>query len=715
IDERIIKAVTLEHGDDIDSAVEFFLNEVIPKQSAPIVSEKFDHTCGSVDNLSSNFGFWADSQQQSHDDYAPELFDEIILAGENPIKFDVHGAGSSLSVNLVTDGEVYNEVKTNSPSPSERSNLFKQFYGETYDGEYGLSGESNISQFRAEIENMQLTGMQSIEKNSVDVEDYGFDNFGFKEETDEIGQEMSSEVSSICDSLRGIANASDPEGENQSMLGMVVGGISCLPAYIETTKSHDAEPIISFDAFDSLEKGFIDNLPVSQSFGANIDRLSVYNKENSIYRESDTKDSFSSVQSSILSCNGSSSSCVDTNSLEGVVSEAKKNKEVLVEGMDSIRSLWRKTHCEEAVAQHAKEEAANGGMEILAKVEELRLTLARAKESNDMHAGEVYGERAILATEARELQSRITQLAAEKDSALRMINEMCGALQARYDAARKEREAALEEKMKKEETARKVLALEESVMAKVAQDSRDLELEAETNTKLREFLIDHGHSVDSLQGELSVLYQDVKVLKEQIDGGIAMVASGFWNAKLAASPKREDVNQHYRSLALDDLTTLDVSIASEHQSDCKPFSGNDDFDASRFHMLHSSHESGDAQFASNSLHDSIGNMKTPSPIASYERLVNSVPNTSNLLTGSLVGHLGNGVERSTSEADLECHDGSLKSSNHSGEARKEHSFEQLSDEDGWQMLDSDNEGSKKSGSDNFPSLSSLGKAKSKQS
>jgi len=47
-------------------------------------------------------------------------------------------------------------------------------------------------------------------------------------------------------------------------------------------------------------------------------------------------------------------------------------------------------------------------------------------------------------------------------------------LQARVDIAKREREAAEKEKMRKEENARKLLSVEEALMAKVARDSREL-------------------------------------------------------------------------------------------------------------------------------------------------------------------------------------------------------------------------------------------------
>lgn len=61
---------------------------------------------------------------------------------------------------------------------------------------------------------------------------------------------------------------------------------------------------------------------------------------------------------------------------------------------------------------------------------------------------------------------------------------MRATLQARIDRANEEREAAEKEKRLKEERALAMLAVEEELMAKIAQESRDLDAEEETCTKV---------------------------------------------------------------------------------------------------------------------------------------------------------------------------------------------------------------------------------------
>ncbi|XP_060667383.1 uncharacterized protein LOC107426019 isoform X3 [Ziziphus jujuba] len=194
-----------------------------------------------------------------------------------------------------------------------------------------------------------------------------------------------------------------------------------------------------------------------------------------------------------------------TDILEEIIEDAKSNKE--------------------KAAEQAKEEAAKGGLDILVKVEELKQMLAQAKEANDMHAGEVYGERAILATELKELQSRLLGLSDERDKSLATLDEIHHTLEARLAAAEEVRKAAELEKLEKEESAKNALAEQEAIMKKVVQESKLLQQEAEENAKLREFLMKRGRIVDMLQGEISVICLDVSLLKEKFDERVPLSQS----------------------------------------------------------------------------------------------------------------------------------------------------------------------------------------------
>lgn len=224
--------------------------------------------------------------------------------------------------------------------------------------------------------------------------------------------------------------------------------------------------------------------------------------------------------------------------LEQTIDDAKTNKKTLFSSMESLINLMREVELQEKAAEQANMEAATGGSNILVRVEEYKTMLLHAKEANDMHAGEIYGEKAILATELKELQSRLTTLSGERDKSLAILEEMRQSLEARLAAAEILRKAAEREMLEKEESARKALAEQEAMMEKVVQESARLQHEAEENSKLQEFLMDRGRVVDVLQGEISVICQDVRLLKEKFDANLPLsksFTSSQTSCKLASS------------------------------------------------------------------------------------------------------------------------------------------------------------------------------------
>ncbi|CAH8388373.1 unnamed protein product [Eruca vesicaria subsp. sativa] len=215
--------------------------------------------------------------------------------------------------------------------------------------------------------------------------------------------------------------------------------------------------------------------------------------------------------------------CVDH--LEEIIEDAKTNKKTFLAVMDSVTNLMKEVELEEKEAEKSESEAARGGLDTLEKVEEFKKILRHAKEANDMHAGEVYGEKSILATEAKELENRLLNLSEERNKSLHVLDEMRETLEIRLAAALEMKKAAEQEKKEKEVSALKALAEQEAIMEKVAQESKLLQQEAEQNSKLREFLMDRGQVVDSLQGEISIICQDVKLLKEKFDNRVSITKS----------------------------------------------------------------------------------------------------------------------------------------------------------------------------------------------
>ncbi|XP_075656034.1 uncharacterized protein LOC142626132 [Castanea sativa] len=81
--------------------------------------------------------------------------------------------------------------------------------------------------------------------------------------------------------------------------------------------------------------------------------------------------------------------------LEEIIEDAKNNKKTLFSAMERVINMMREVELQEKAAEEAKQEASRGGLNILVEVEDLKQTLVHAKEANNMHAGEVYGEKSI--------------------------------------------------------------------------------------------------------------------------------------------------------------------------------------------------------------------------------------------------------------------------------------------------------------------------------
>lgn len=276
------------------------------------------------------------------------------------------------------------------------------------------------------------------------------------------------------------------------------------------------------------------------------DEFPVYDKSISVQRPAgegdevapnDCLDSIMSIQESAISEemdradweNVNCISVIQMNQMEplgNLVEVAKADKEALIISIEEIRVLRLMTDQAEYAARQSREEAARGGLEVMVKVDEMRKMLSRAREANAVHAGEVFGEKAVLATEARELQFRLAQVNREKAKAVAALNEIKTSLQARIENAVREKEAAEHEKIEKELRAKMALAKEETHLAKVAQESRDLDAEVEACTKIRDFLIERGCIVDALQGEVAVLREDAESLKKDLES-MSLSFSGF--------------------------------------------------------------------------------------------------------------------------------------------------------------------------------------------
>ncbi|XP_074557134.1 uncharacterized protein LOC141813126 [Curcuma longa] len=232
--------------------------------------------------------------------------------------------------------------------------------------------------------------------------------------------------------------------------------------------------------------------------------------------------------------------------LAGMISDAKGKKDSLLSAVELTGNLMRDVELLEERSKHAKEAASTAGEDILSKAEELKISVVHAKEENDKLGGVIYGEKAILATEAQELQSRLLSLSNERNKSLSVIEEIHQTLTARITALNEEITASEQEKLEKEAAAQRVLSEQEVIMASIVEESKKLQEEAEKNSKFREFLMDRGCMVDVLQGEIAIICEDVMLLKERLDSGLPLGRSlrGISSSLSASSGSSHSRSKH---------------------------------------------------------------------------------------------------------------------------------------------------------------------------
>lgn len=499
IDSRVLRAVSIEHHMDPDAAVEAVLMEVIPFFTERTVSFSVSSATSEAAVVNSSL--------------VAVDFSEKILVDDPSQKMG---------------------------SLNQKCNGFSSY--DAIDGQCQLpndaKGVHNASENLISFE-MGESSVQDDHKAAAQFNDDKCASF-------EIPEPISSNVHEKCASKN--EESEDVFLECVGVPGVNIDGLPSHECSVTAHKHALSKKPPVFDSLNSASQSIVhahergEELAVdSERQNGDPEEMALKNSVNfvpDINVNGEVLDAdLESVPISIVTLNHSSqSSSIDL--LEDIISDAKSNKKTMFAAMEFLISLMKEVDHQEKAAEQADEESAIGGHGILQRVDDLKEMLKHAKEANDMHAGEVYGEKAILATEVKELHSRLLNLADERDKSLAIVDEMQQILEVRLDAAKRKREAAEHEKMQKEELARNALAEQELIMEKIVQESNILKQEAETNSKLQEFLVDRGRVVDMLQGEISVICQDVRLLKMKFDNGVPLsesFSSGQTSCILASS------------------------------------------------------------------------------------------------------------------------------------------------------------------------------------
>ncbi|XP_042053600.1 uncharacterized protein LOC121798590 [Salvia splendens] len=585
IDARALRAVAIEHSKDADAAVEAVLVEIIPffsersrphtpstgstavgESSGGAVTTVQTADCTSVNAVAgstdaqnsyiANFGYQK-SFSDVNDGHTKLLSDtngehherEGVMAYLN-----LSGSVHDNNMQLKTDIFSHNEV-THLTSKDEVDNLQIEVSVEPKTDKTASNSSIQLASDDACHTMWTLQGKDSGSIQDVNILSEGSDSRCLETEFD-------TATNDVCE-----------QGKSYGDDGTcVVGPASFIVRDLTASLPENNVPLLALREKSVNDSGELDvSLPCNSApkmeAGSNI---------------------VDSDDESTLSGSMSQSSKIHMiDALANIIADARNNKKMLFSAMDSAISLMREVELKEKAAEQARMEAAMGGTDILLKSEEIKHMVKLAEETNSMHAGEVYGEKAILATELRELQSRALSLSVERDKYLAVLNEMQQTLEVRLTEAQNVIKSAELEKTEKENAAMRALTEQELIMEKVLQESKILNQQAEDNSKLREFLVDRGRAVDTLQGEISVICQDVRMLKESFDGDIPFsksLSSSQTSCILAssASSSKSLIREQVDSLADEGADSLDTrdkkgtvscSIESSSQDEA---AGNDD-------------------------------------------------------------------------------------------------------------------------------------------
>ncbi|XP_020149278.1 uncharacterized protein [Aegilops tauschii subsp. strangulata] len=204
-------------------------------------------------------------------------------------------------------------------------------------------------------------------------------------------------------------------------------------------------------------------------------------------------------------------------SIDDAISAENCKKNTLLSNMAAISEMLEEVEVSEAETKHVVSEASQAGNDILVKAAKLKEMSTLAAEEHNKVAAEVFAEKSILASEAQGLQSWLFDISEERKHFVSVIDEMHQTLQRRLDLAEAERAAAEMEMIEREKMAQEMLKEQEVLLDAAKEESKKLEQQAEENAKLRELLMDRGHVVDALHGEMLGIFGNITHLQCRVD------------------------------------------------------------------------------------------------------------------------------------------------------------------------------------------------------
>ncbi|VAH35983.1 uncharacterized protein LOC119356277 isoform X1 [Triticum dicoccoides] len=198
------------------------------------------------------------------------------------------------------------------------------------------------------------------------------------------------------------------------------------------------------------------------------------------------------------------------------ISDITKSKESLSCLYESTIMKMKEVELQEEKSRLAKQNADKAHQNFLAMAEHFNQLIENSKESNDKQAQVLCGENCSLVALTQDLQSKLTKLAAQRNEALTAVQEIKFQLDARLATSMEEEAAAMEQIIQEDKLALLLRKEKEATMGSIMEESRKLQKEAEENILLREQLLDQGHIIDIMQGEIASIQARVSKLKSAL-------------------------------------------------------------------------------------------------------------------------------------------------------------------------------------------------------
>ncbi|CAA2995942.1 rab11 family-interacting 3 [Olea europaea subsp. europaea] len=486
VDSRVLRAVAIEHSNDADTAIDAVLVEIIP-----FFTEKSRQKCQSVGCM-----YVGESSKALMDD---------IPSGIGGLQQSFHGANDG-------HNEPFYDMHTGNQARDD------WIPGLKLSEKCQRSSAKISTDMFCHIEPVTVIDRSGVNSNhlrtSADLEREGMISAGNRSES----QIKPVSNQSPCHTPRTLEHMNVGVNPNMNLVpGLkefdgLLGIDSNVPIHKENLQQKSCADGKSFEVDSHVEHPSFQD-PTLSPTGSSVQLVEVPDVQEGNLEKLDeclSADATSKMEANYEmvgiedkstlndSFYGSGQICV-INLIEDIIADARNNKKTLFSAMESVIIMMKEVELKEKTAELAKMEAAEGGADILDRVEELGQMVKLAKEANEMQAGEIYGEKAVLCTELKELQSHVLSLSDERNESVATLHEMNQTLKMRLAAAENMIKFAEQEKVEKENSAHKALANQELVMEKVMQESKKSKQQAEENAKLREFLVDRGRVVDILQ------------------------------------------------------------------------------------------------------------------------------------------------------------------------------------------------------------------------